>query len=344
MTRYSLTIWPSLFGHKAQDPCVCQPQRKDLTLPELATLLTTHITLEDKLQGQGFGPYTLRPGATHREDRSIQAMTLAVFDVDVNATFEAVLLTRSLLRAEGLAQVWYSTYNHGPDTPSHRLVIPLERPMDPTGWPEFRRQLLTRYKVPADPTKCSGRSHFYFLPAHRIGATPEAWSEGGRALVPPDTAPAQVPTFAPGFRYEPPPEPTQPVDLEPLRERLRERMRSLRTSTDPKQKQKGTWLQRAIDGEPLDGHGSRDEAATVTCAVMVWALPENTPASVIRHLVRPSIEAMIAAGSTLTLEAIDRKIRTAMEKRAVHEAEKRALLKMASSVHERDLTFTRNLR
>src|ERR1700744_2518773 len=54
-----------------------------------------------------FGPYALPPGTTRRENKSVDALTLAVFDVDTGTEAE-VDACQQLLAFRGIQTFWYT--------------------------------------------------------------------------------------------------------------------------------------------------------------------------------------------------------------------------------------------
>lgn len=313
------------------------PQLATFSLAELTSKLTTHVAFKAKGHVPMYGPYLLhhtlpfpcpnpkhedRARVPHRCDHAVATMTLAVFDVDVG-TPDQVRACQDLLRESGLAHIWHTSYSHRDDNAvaSWRLVLPLSKPMDPANWPDFRKHLLSRFQIPADPVKCKGRSHCWYFPSHPPEAEDHAhaYAVEGVFLEPIGNKRTR-PAPPPKVEFVPPPEVASPVDMAPLRELIAERARSLAHMSDPNRKRAGLWLKNALEGRELAEHGSRNEA-TKSVTMQLVRLLDGQPVSVIRHLCRPSVEAMVRAGSTMTYEELDRMILGAMRWWAGRKAE-----------------------
>jgi hypothetical protein len=181
-----------------------------------------------------------------------------------------------------------------------------------------------KYAIPCDLAKCSGASHFYFLPSCPPGIEPVVDHTPGRYLHP-DEIPHQpdavdrtliLQTMA---SWEPPPEPTGPIDLEPFRKRLESKSRGDLLSHDISRNRKGELLKRCLRGEQLAGPHERNNATTLVAGIIVWTLPD-APISVVLRIMRPSVDAMIAAGSSLKHQEVERMVVSAMKKKAEADA------------------------
>lgn len=320
-----VTLWPSLYDTNAPTPW-------SGTWADLTQALSVHTRIARKEDSAGFGPYLIQaPAVTcrrhadlqprthaHRCDLCVKEMTLLVFDAD-QGDLQAVQECDRRLASAGLACLWYSTYSYAPDRPKapFRLVVPLARPVAPEAYRAVREDFIRTYAVPADPSQCSGKSHYYHLPSCPPDGQPVSWAHEGRAYEPPavlrHATPARAPVSTDG--WEPPPEPTEPVDVEPLLETLRARARSLKRRLKASERGKGELLRRCLDGEPLAEHGSRDTATFRVAGMLPFLLPAETPLSVYQHIMRPSVDAMIAAGSSLTHEKVERALLTSMRNR-----------------------------
>lgn len=314
---FDITRYPTLYDIDRLFPT-------QMSWVELSILFTTHLVTEDKLTLSGFGPYRtrqpvspcrrhsdgkVRPGP-HRCDDCVRAVTLCVFDADVGTPAQ-VKACQDALDAHGLAHVWYSTHSHRPGAPiaSYRLVVPLAVPVHPSRWKEVRAAVLERYRVPADPAKCSGASHFYFLPSHPPGVEPQTYVGTGSKLLDPrelglsDTAtPAPKPTTDVALETIHPP---GPVDLAPLIKKLRAVATGYRRSGGTKDLERAALLQKIIDGAPLAEHGSRNAVTFRAAGILTWTLP-HVELGVLKLLLTPSVEAMRRAGSRLTWAKVDR--------------------------------------
>lgn len=282
-------------------------------------MLSKHTVTDTKSAAGGFGPYVLK--YPERKDINVDRMTLAVFDVDYGATPETVQACRDLLVAADLAQHWYTTFSHTPEKQSWRLVIPLDAEwlVDKATWQRFRRSMISEYQIPADPKKCSGLSHFYYLPSCPPGATPEVVTFDGyptarSAVVYPVTLsqPVDIPC---------PPEPTQPIDLRPFKTSLRARAKKLRGAG---QVRKADALDACLDGRPLASHGERTTTSLSVAGTLAWAFPDEHPETLYR-IMAPSVALMIAEGSSITKARVMKMLESARANYFKNKAEDEAL-------------------
>lgn len=310
MIRY--TLWPSLYD-------TTHPTEAIETWESIVVRASKHASLLRKEDSAGFGPYRMHPGAVHRRDASVAEMTLLVFDADAATSMDEVHACVGRIQQAGVAQHWSSTYRFdGHEYLGFRLLLPISRPVAPEDWPSFRRSVLARYQIPAKVEQCSGKSHYYHLPSCPPGATPLVISRPGAPLevaTVPQAPQAPKPTLTLGT-FEPPEEPTAPVDVTPLLQRLRDRATALRRrTTDNDAPRKAQLLERVLAGAPLAGPRERNNATTSATALMVYALPSDTPLSVLMHIVGPSVQAMIDEGSSLTEREVEGMVLRAMQRR-----------------------------
>lgn len=327
MLTVRYTLWSSLYDLENYTPV-------EETWGAVVARFRRHIRTTVKDQVPGFGPYLLRAPRSscydhrdglprdqpHRCDSCVEEMTMLVSDVD-EGTQADVDACEGLLAEAGVARIWYSSFSY-PAKPSYRLIVPLSEPVAPTMWRTFRQMFMGKFQIPANPKKCSGRSHFYFLPSCPPDVTPYFAAPEGRPF-PVRTLISSPKPYDPRESvsipdFEPPPEPPGPVDLAPIVEELRNKQtRLLRNSAT---KEKGELLRRCLDGQALAPHGSRDNSALIVAGILAWALP-GTPVSVLKHLMRRSVDAMIADGSSLTWPKVERMLLTAMRNK--YEADQR---------------------
>lgn len=318
-----LTWFPSLYDKATH-------QQLDLSWPEVVQQLSTHIRTQDKTKVPCFGPYGLvattgQPGALNaisdnprvRHDSCVRSVTLAVFDVDTGTATE-VGTCDALLRDAHVARLWYTTHSHTHDKPSYRLLLPLTHPVPADSWPGFRLGVLRKFAVPANPDKCGGRSHCYFAPSCRPDATPRVWVGDGNfldvnsvALVT-DPRPKTRWGTTEGFTYRPPAEPEAPVDMLAVRTAVMARVRGLQRKGE---NHKARALEALLRGEPLAEKGSRNDTTLRCAGILAWAIPKASLGTLV-SLMKPSVEAMISQGSSLTMDAVERMLETAMRSRA----------------------------
>jgi hypothetical protein len=324
----SYTLWPSLYDldhpYPVKEPWAAFVKR-----------FAVHTPYPDKFHAPGFGPYSLQPPPTpcdrhpgppragpHRCDRSVAAITAAVFDVDHHATEASLAWTDGHLQDAGVARLWYSSWSY-PTITAFRLVLPLSHPVSPAAWPGLRHHLIDAFRIDADPDKCSGASHFYFgpsAPAERIAHAIVDVGAGGpvdvggylvlaplrRRLAPPVT---DVPA---------PHAPDDELDAEEARATLERVLR--RWSNAPARGNRAALLRRLLAGEPLAEHGARNVTTLRTAGVVAHLVPEATLEALV-EIFRGSLEAMQAEGSKLTEAAVERMLSTALDTARAREAQ-----------------------
>jgi hypothetical protein len=317
---FSYTLWPSLYDLDRHETVT-------ESWSDMVARFTTHTPVVAKVVTPGFSPYTMRPPPTvcyrhkdqvprsdpHRCDQCVDAVPFLVFDADQGPPDECIE------RLGDLAQIWYTTYSHSPTKPAYRLILPLAEPVAGDLYPELRLRVLERFAIPADRVACSGKSHFYFLPAVNPRADfARAWATEGRHLN------AVGDGLIERARYNV----TQPrvavaaevpLDFED-RDRLGEYRAALQSRIAVLSRKKdgatrAELLERCLRGAPLAESGSRNTSTLVVCGLMAYALPEaSLPA--LTEILRPSVEAMIAGGSKLTWPKVERMLMSAMRSKA----------------------------
>ncbi len=313
-------LWSTLYATDA-------PVHTSETWSAVQARFAEHLRLTSKDKAPGFGPYALKPGGSRR-DADVDYMCMAVFDVDIG-TADDVSVTEDLLAEGDVARLWYSSYSHTPAKPALRLVMPLSRPVQPHQWARLRQALITAFQIPCDPAKCGGLSHFYYMPSCPPDADPVVDAAGTRYIAVDDYVGATTDVVPPAPVYmpnwSPPAEPTEPVDFVQLRRILRTKAERDVKSPHADTRRKAQWLTRCIAGDPLDEHGHRNHAMFCVTGVIAWALP-SASVGTLCALVEPSLEKMIAAGSSLTPDSVERMLLGAMQDRATAAAKDRALL------------------
>jgi hypothetical protein len=334
LIRY--TLWSSIYDiDRAVDVVE--------TWEQLTQRFARHERLASKDRAPGFGPYVLRPpdlpcrrhkdktkaqrvvrSHAHRCDSCVTGLTLAVFDADIG-TEQDVADCDARLAASGLARLWYTTYSHGADgAVAYRLIIPLDGMVQPDAWSQFRQAVIAQYAVPASPLQCGGRSHFYYTPSCPPDATPVTRTGLGTPLRVADyTLPLSVeaPRRPPPVDdYDYPPEPVEPVDLEPLRGELRRQATKLLRSRTESDHRRGGLLVSMLAGKQLAQHGDRNTALWDLTGMLAWRAPGHSVGTY-KRLMFESMEAMIAAGTRHTWDDVERMLEGAMEDK--HEEDKR---------------------
>ena len=312
LPSFDLTLFPSIFH--------CAGVTKTARWADLVEAFGTHLRTEDKTSTPGFGPYRLHdrvcdrpkhPKAPHRCDVCVDALSLAVFDVDCGTYAEVEACDRKL---SAYARLWYSSHSYRPEAPkpSLRLILPLARPVPAERWSSWRSNFIRAFAVPADPKKCGGLSHFYYAPSCPPSVEPVAVQHEG-PYFDPDTIPSTA------YRRldltlvdRKPVDPSAPDDdrLQHIRGRLTQTISGLRRSGKPDALERRTVLENLLAGRPLAEHGSRNQTTTRVVFDLVRRFEDLTLGECVA-LVTPSLHAMVRAGSRLTEETVARMYETA---------------------------------
>lgn len=331
---------------------VDNPRGVRWTWEEILGNFATHHRADSKQDVPGFGPYEIveAPGpcyhprgvieTPHRCDACVTHLSMAVFDVDIGTPAQ-VQTCEGWLQAAGVTRLWYSSYSFDPRAriPSLRLVLPLSRPVDGDVWPSFRRILINKFQIPADPKKCGGRSHFYYVPSCPPGAEPLVDYTFGKFL---DVD--SIPAFAearPSTRrlaeilrdWTPVEGEDKPVDLSGYHRVLGQAAERLMRKRDVEAKEKAAILRALVEGKQLAAQGSRDVTTTRAAMLVVSLLPEATLHE-LEVLFQDSLHAMMSSGSKLDESSIRRKIISAMRKHAEQELARAEFLKTIDAFTE----------
>lgn len=271
------------------------------------------------------GPFRLRndPEAAKR-DCWVEAVTLAMFDADTGPITPCL----AALEEEGLSYIAYTSFSHTPEKEAWRLILNPQREMLPDEWRALQPYWISRYKIPAPLDKCKGASHAYYLPScppERAHLAKFLYRSGKRLPVDETLRflPPRRTRKAPAVDFSLPAEPQTPQDLKPIFDALQKRKNSLlRRKDDPVSKKKGQWLKALLAQEPLAEHGDRNNATWKTCAVLVFAAPGYSLGTY-KSVVMPSVARMIAAGSSVTEDLVERALEGAMRNYAAAQEEKK---------------------
>lgn len=324
------------------------PASADLDWRSLVTLLTAHTrTACDPCPGKdcrakfgaAWSPVEFAPcppvcrnngrakahdcggGQFHRLNANVLRIHAAVFDVDV-ATGATLREIATKIDAAGLAAIVHSSHSHRPEAFKFRLVFPVSRPVLPNEWPHLRAVVEAKFGIPADRST-KDQARLYFLPSAPASAEVLALDTDGVALDV-DALMREAGPVAPArlssplaVRVASPVAPSEPVDLNALRARLRTLHRE----------ESKEIARRILAGEPLDvdRYGGRDHSLNKAAAILATSLPENTPAAAILEIMRPSVAALEVEPEGLdhwldeTLDMIER----SQERRRINDAQKR---------------------
>lgn len=311
---FDLTLYPSIYS------LVGAPVQ--LSWSEFLTEFTQHLRPQAKDQTPGFGPYRLtdrscsrpsHPSGPHRCDGCVDALGIAVFDVDCGTT-EEVERCDTLLK--GHARLWYSSFSYRPDTerPALRLVVPLAHPVEAERWTSWRESFIQAFRVPADVKKCGGLSHFYYAPSCPAGVEPVVDAHTG-IFFNPDTVPsvARRRPVTVSFKHLNADETPDPERVAAHLGRLKQAISGLKRSKIDESVERCRLFEAVVAGQPLAEHGSRNATTTRVVFQLVRRFGDLTLAEGLA-LVEPSLEAMQAAGSSLTRETVARMFETAFAK------------------------------
>lgn len=331
LPSFGLTLFTSIFHYEGV--------HKIASWADLIEAFGTHLRTEDKTSTPGFGPYRLHarlcdrqkhPKVPHRCDVCVDALSLAVFDVDCGTYADVEACDR---RLSAYARFWYSSHSYRPEAarPSLRLILPLASPVPAERWASWRANFIRAFAVPADPKKCGGLSHFYYAPSCPTSVEPVAVHHEG-SYFDPDTVPS-IPHRrpAPAVNRPTPVDDTSPKDdrLHELRVRLGQSISGLRRSSKLDAAERRRVFEDLLAGRPLAEHGSRNQITTRIVFDLVRRFEDLTLGECLA-VVRPSLDAMTSAGSRLTEETVARMYETArfkLDAQREHDARIESLLR-----------------
>lgn len=316
---FNISVYPTLYDTDSPTPTI-------LSLEELTQKLSVFVRTDTKASVPLFGPYRLSPPpspckkhldgvprvSAHRCDVCVSGITLATFDADIG-TEEELLTCEELLAKDDLTRIWYSSHSYNPELGkrSMRLVLPLQEECPPGHWASFRKHLILKYKIPAELTKCSGKSHSYYFPSCPPNGEPVfefvegkllsfvEWAPEAKASSSSDAADLASSEDSVPFTW---PEETNPP-LDEYISRVESQIVYLTQKNQPKEHEKAERLRRLLKGEALAEHGDRNTAMASVTASLANMFPD-APRSVFVRLLEDSITIMIANGSRLTAETV----------------------------------------
>lgn len=332
-----LTLWPGLTA-------VDSPRSVVMPWSEIVKLFSEHREAPTKNTVPGFGPYECLPPPgpcyhkrgpvkdAHRCDACVEEMSMAVFDVDIG-TWAQVQACEDWLHDARLHRIWYSSFSFDPKAkvPSLRLILPLARPVSGKVWASFRERTIRKFGIPADPKKCGGRSHFYYLPSGPPGAD-VLFASGGERFLDPDDIGAvpdlrMTPREAAELLIDWEPEEGEEglIDLGPMRATLLEEAKSANRRASLQAKSRGELLRALAEGKALAQRGDRDNATTRAAMIAATMFPDATLRD-LELLFRDSLVAMQNEGSSQNAASVRRKLISAMRKRAENDLIEREFL------------------
>src|SRR5919202_2938438 len=162
-------------------------QPRTLSLDELADMLGRFEVLANKRRGRCWSPTRYADGATSRNNAGVHSVSCLVFDCD--------RVPPDPDRLTGVCWIGHTTYQHTPDKPRWRVVIPLARPVAAKRWANVWQRARAALCPEADP-QCKDPSRQYYLPSHPRDAASESTVHAGPLLDPatlPELPPAPRP-------------------------------------------------------------------------------------------------------------------------------------------------------
>jgi AAA domain len=177
-----LLIPVSVFQNKDDN----RPVEHRLPWQSLVERLCRYDTREQK-DGKAWSPVTYLPGTTRGKANVDQVFAL-VLDLDHGSPPWDLL--------EGLEYVAHTTFQHTPEAPRWRVVLPLLRPVGGIDWPSFWLRAHAHFGGCVDPAT-KDASRLFYLPSCPPGAEHDVRVRHGEVL-----DPDSVPEVA---SYEPPP-------------------------------------------------------------------------------------------------------------------------------------------
>jgi len=161
----------------------------ELEWDDVVSMMTKHIQREQK-DGLCFMPIVMKPKEdwilskprknhtpTYRNDENVQAITMAVIDLDQNGAIQ-----KAEKVFENYEYVIYSTHSYTRDTPyKFRMVLQLEKPILAENWPKAFRSLVSG--IDADKN-CGNLSRLFYFPStsSTAGIRPFSKHNPGKAL------------------------------------------------------------------------------------------------------------------------------------------------------------------
>ncbi len=241
---------------------------------------------------------------------------MAVFDVDHGVTQASVDACDASFGDAW--RVWYPSFQHTPETPRYRLIVPFASQLPAASWARVRAAMLSRHHIPADPKTSNSISHCYYVPSGPVPLR-VAGDDAKHYEVP--TWDTNVPTAMPKLPSDWTPR-ERGVGYEEMKLLVERRIKTLQKKGDPR----AVVLEAVLAGRPISEHGSRDVETTRAAALLVYALPDAGLEDIV-ELMEPSLQAMQAEGSKLQLHHIEQKVKSAMYKRAQAEEHRAAIFK-----------------
>ncbi|EGR5855625.1 hypothetical protein RGL65_001491 [Vibrio parahaemolyticus] len=149
-------------------------RRESLPWSTIVSLFSKH-DVRDHKDGTAFMPVKFKPESDwisekkgdkpehYRIDQNVQAITMAVFDLDEEGAME-----QAEKAFAGFEYIMYSTHSYSKETPyKARILVKLDEPIDASNWNEFLWEIAQAIKI---DEMCKNLSRNYLLPSISVDA------------------------------------------------------------------------------------------------------------------------------------------------------------------------------
>ncbi len=299
-----------------------------------------------------------------RGDKNVELVYALMFDFDGITWAE---LEGVCQRLEGIESMLYSTHSHlhdGPEDCRVRIVIPLWRPVTPAEFyvlhSEMRRRFGLQWWRPG-AAKISGAdpvvkdvSRLFFLPSAPEGTQP-FWGYSPGAPLDTETLLREAPQAARTIFNAPTPQPSAPgpqpeapIDMEALRQALRD-YRPRNSDRDDGKIPRKELIRRVLAQEPLvkyEETGLRNDAVHRLGSILGHVLPMGVSEDAVLELVRASIQALPVYPNDDENDSVDKRfeafalafrrgVENSASKRAAFEAKQKAEKELRAKMKRR---------
>jgi len=163
-----------------------RPARRVVSWPSLCASLTKWRQGESKTSIPLWSPAIYPENCDARRKSRVIAVSCLVLDYD-----EGTPLREAHLQWAEFPHIMHTSWSHTKEHPKCRVVVPLLRPVEASGWARVFHWALQR--APTIDTQCSDPSRIFFMPSHPVGAGgawAKAWApESGFLSLDPETLP-----------------------------------------------------------------------------------------------------------------------------------------------------------
>lgn len=163
------------------------PQKKLLPWPDLVKDLMT-VRIRRSKDGAMHSPAVIADGKT-RADENVVALSFLEADYD-HLTPQQAEEVKARYIASGLEHAIYSTYQHTPEAPRFRVVIPIDAPIRVQDWPQLQPRIWEHVFGPHADPDATDPSRAYYSHSCPPGAVHFAEHHRGAVLNPYELPPA----------------------------------------------------------------------------------------------------------------------------------------------------------